>query len=62
MRWAGRRAGSFGIGAAALIALAALVGLSFLATRVLKGRHAGILIGMHGTLAEGGYLANDRQR
>jgi hypothetical protein len=47
---------SFGIGAAALIALAALVGLSFLATRVLKGGHAGILIGIHATLAVSGFV------
>jgi len=44
------------IGAAALIAVAALVGLSFLATQVLKGRHAGILIGIHATLAISGFV------
>jgi hypothetical protein len=47
---------SFGIGAAALIVLAALVGLTFLATQVLKGRHAGILIGIHATLAISGFV------
>jgi len=47
---------SFGIGAAALIALAALVGLSFLATQALKGGHAGILIGIHATLAVSGFV------
>jgi hypothetical protein len=47
---------SFGIGAAALIALAALVGLSFLATQVLKGGYAGILIGIHATLAISGFI------
>ncbi len=47
---------SFGIGAAALLALAALVGLTFLATQVLKGRHAGILIGIHATLAVSGFV------
>lgn len=47
---------SFGIGAAALIVLAALVGLSFLVTPVLKGRHAGILIGIHATLAVSGFV------
>ena len=44
------------IGAAALIAVAALVGLSFLATQVLKGRHAWILIGIHATLAVSGFI------
>ncbi len=48
--------GSFGIGAAALIVLAALVGLSFLVTPVLKGRYAGILIGIHATLAFSGFV------
>ncbi len=47
---------SFGIGAAALIVLAALVGLSFLTTQVLKGRHAWILIGIHATLAVSGFI------
>ncbi len=47
---------SFGIGAAALFALAALVGLSFLATQVLKGGYAGILIGIHATLAISGLV------
>ena len=47
---------SFGIGAAALIVLAALVGLSFLATKVLQGRYAGIMIGIHATLAVSGFV------
>jgi hypothetical protein len=47
---------SFGIGAAVLLALAALVGLSFPATQVLKRRHAGILIGIHATIAVCGFV------
>ncbi len=47
---------AFGAGAAVLIALAALVGLGLLATQVLKGRRAGILIGIHATLAVSGFV------
>ena len=47
---------SFGIGAAALLALAASLGLCFVTTKVLKGGHAGILIGIHATLAVTGFV------
>ena len=47
---------SFGIGAAALLALAALLGLSFVVTKVLKGQYAGILMGIHATLAVSGFV------
>ena len=47
---------SFGIIAAALIALAALLGVSFMARRRLKGRPPGILIGIHATLAVSGFV------
>jgi hypothetical protein len=47
---------SFGIIAAALIALAALFGAGFLATHLLKRRLVGILIGVHATLAVGGFV------
>jgi hypothetical protein len=48
--------GSFGIIGAVLIALAALLGVSFMMTRLLKGRPPGILIGIHATLAVGGFV------
>jgi hypothetical protein len=48
--------GSFGMIATALIALAALLGVSFIATRLLKRRPAGILIGIHATLAVSGFV------
>jgi hypothetical protein len=47
---------SFGIIAAALMALAALFGAGFLATRLLKRRLGGILIGIHATLAVSGFV------
>jgi hypothetical protein len=48
--------GSFGIISVALIALAALLGVSFMVTRQRKGRPAGILIGIHATLAVSGFV------
>lgn len=48
--------GSFGAIAATLIALAALVGLAQLAGRLRKRRLSGILIGIHATLAIGGFV------
>ena len=47
---------SFGIIAAALIVMAALVGAWMLAARIAKRRTAGILIGIHATLAVGGFV------
>ena len=47
---------SFGVGAAALLALVALLGLCFVATKFIKGGHAGILIGIHATLAVSGFV------
>jgi hypothetical protein len=46
----------FGLIAAALIALAALFGAGFVATRLLKRRPAGMLIGIHATLAVSGFV------
>lgn len=48
--------GSFGAIAATLIALAALVGLAQLAGRLRKRRLSGMLIGIHATLAVGGFV------
>jgi len=47
---------SFGLIAIALIALAALVGVGPLAARVFKRRIAGIMIGVHATLAVSGFV------
>src|ERR1039457_5976517 len=47
---------SFGIIATALITLAALVGAGLLATHILKRRTAGIMIGIHATLAVSGFV------
>ena len=49
-------AGAFGTIAAALIALAAIVGLMQLAARLRKKRLPGVLIGVHATLAIGGFV------
>ncbi len=46
----------FGTIAAALMALAALLGAGFLALRLLKRRIAGSLIGIHATLAVAGFV------
>ena len=47
---------SFGTIATAMITLAALVGAGLLAARVLKRRIAGIMIGIHATLAVSGFV------
>jgi hypothetical protein len=51
-----RGIGSFGIIAATLIVMAALVGGLMLAARTLKKRPAGILVGVHATLAVGRFV------
>ena len=51
-----RGTGSFGIIAATLIVMAASVGGLMLAARTLKKRPAGILVGVHATLAVGGFV------
>ena len=48
--------GSFGTIAAALIGMAALVGLTQLAARLRGRRLPGMLIGIHATLAVGGFV------
>ena len=48
--------GSFGTIAAALIGMAALVGLAQLAARLRGRRLAGMLIGIHATLAVSGFV------
>jgi hypothetical protein len=48
--------GSFGFIAAALIALAFLVALAMLAARLKGRRLSGTLIGIHATLAVGGFV------
>jgi hypothetical protein len=48
--------GSFGMIAAALIALAALLGSAFLVARLRKRRIAGILIGIHAMFAVSGFV------
>jgi len=48
--------GSFGTTAAALIALAGLIGLALLAARLRQRRLPGVLIGIHATLAVGGFV------
>ncbi len=47
---------SFGAIAATLLALAALAGLGILLLRRGKGHRAGTLIGLHATLAIGGFV------
>jgi hypothetical protein len=48
--------GSFGVIAAALIALAALAGVALLAARLRKKQLSGTLIGIHATFAVGGFV------
>lgn len=48
--------GSFGIIATALVTLAALVGAGLLAAHIRKRRVAGIVIGIHATLAVSGFV------
>jgi hypothetical protein len=47
---------AFGIIATLLITLAALIGVALLAARIFKTRIAGIMIGIHATLAVGGFV------
>jgi len=47
---------SFGILATLLITLAALIGIALLATRIFKTRIAGIMIGIHATVAVSGFV------
>jgi hypothetical protein len=47
---------SFGVIAATLITLAALVGVGLLATHILKKRITGGMIGIHATLAVSGFV------
>jgi hypothetical protein len=47
---------SFGTIAAALITMAALVGVGLLAAHVFKRRIAGIMVGVHATLAVSGFI------
>jgi hypothetical protein len=47
---------SFGVIAAVLITLAALIGVGLLAARIVKTRIAGIIIGIHATLAVCGFV------
>jgi hypothetical protein len=47
---------SFGIIATLLITLAALIGVTFVATRVFKARIPEVMIGVHATLAVGGFV------
>ena len=51
-----RGVASFGIIATSLITLAALIGVALLTTRIFKTRIAGMMIGIHTTLAVGGYV------
>jgi hypothetical protein len=48
--------GSFGVIAASLIALAALIGLTQLVARLRQRQLPGALIGAHATLAVGGFV------
>jgi hypothetical protein len=47
---------SFGIIAALLITLAALIGVTILARRIFKARIPEVMIGVHATLALGGFV------
>jgi hypothetical protein len=49
-------AASFGVIAAVLIGLAALIGVGLFVMRLLKRRTPGILLGIHATLAVGGFV------
>lgn len=48
--------GSFGAISAGLLAIAALAGLGIFFTHAVKRRRAGSLIGLHATLAVGGFV------
>src|SRR5215469_10797960 len=47
---------SFGIVATSLITLAALIGVALLSKRIFKTRISGMMIGIHATLAVGGFV------
>jgi hypothetical protein len=47
---------SFGILAALLITLAALMGVALLAKRIFKARIGGLMIGIHATVAVSGFV------
>jgi hypothetical protein len=47
---------SFGVVATTLITLAALIGAGLLAAHILKKRIAGVVIGIHATLAVSGFV------
>jgi hypothetical protein len=47
---------SFGVISTSLITLAALIGIALLATRILKTRISGMIIGIHATLAVSGFV------
>jgi hypothetical protein len=49
-------AGSFGVIAAVLIGLAALIGVGLFVMRRLKRRTPGILLGIHATIAVGAFV------
>ena len=51
-----RGVASFGIIATSLIALAALIGVALLATRIFKTQISAMMIGIHATLAVGGFV------
>jgi len=51
-----RGVASFGIIATSPIALAALIGVALLATRIFKTQISGMMIGIHATLAVGGFV------
>jgi hypothetical protein len=55
-RGADQGMGSFGIIAAGLVTLAALVGVTMLTARIRKKQIAGALIGIHATLAVSGFV------
>ena len=51
-----RGVASFGIIATSLIALAALIGVALLATRIFKTQISAMMIGIHATPAVGGFV------
>lgn len=55
-RGAAEGAGAFGIVAAVLLALALIAGGALLTSRIRKRRVAGLLVGVHATLAIAGFV------
>jgi hypothetical protein len=55
-RGAGQGTAAFGPGAAALLALAALIGLALLSARLRRGQVPGALIAVHGMIAVSGFV------